>query len=117
MKGAKKQIETKLESQNNCAATRWLWQGSHAIIGYNGKPYSMAANNASFPVSLFVFNASFQHKFSGMTLSAPTTLGAPITMFTIADAKSIFLRLNLQEGTEEVSGSAFKGTQGSLLLE
>ena len=60
----KKEIRTKLESQNNHTDTSQLWPGLHAITGYKVKLGGIADTSMSLPDELNAFYT--EQKVSGM---------------------------------------------------
>lgn len=75
--------------------THRLWQGFHAMKGYNVKSGSIVGNITSFPNKLNALRPCFEQMDGCLTQSTPTAFGMPGLMVTVEEVQSAFLRVHL----------------------
>ncbi|XP_060703504.1 uncharacterized protein LOC132830055 [Hemiscyllium ocellatum] len=108
IRDAKRQYQTKLESQTNHMNISNLWQGLHDLIGYKAKSNRIASSNTSLSNEHNAFYAGSEQKICETLSTAPIVSGAPVPTITAADVRSAFLKVNPQKvtGPDGIPGRA-----------
>lgn len=94
IKEAKREFQTKLESQGVHMDTCQLCQDLQSVTGFKVKWGSIADNNMSLPNKLNAFYDHFEQKIDGRTSPGSSASGAFVPIVIVVDVRSAFLRVN-----------------------
>ena len=113
IKDAKRQYQTKLESQSSHTDPRRLWQD---LQDYKMKACKIAGSNTPLPDELNAFYARFEQAVSESTPSILEILDEPVSEVTIADVRAAFWKVNPRKaiGPDGVLGRALRSCMDQL---